>query len=152
MTPEQATLAADILVRHMPSDPDSMADTLAVIGELRALSVQPCGWRYEAGTLYASNPGDRTLALPRVSGFAKVAGLAMSAPCEWVDATFLLIESESRTADRGTIKAQRHALAKRLEQRHLNALAEAVRSIRLKTRGADVLCVYDPEGIPVRIE
>lgn len=144
MTPEQATLAADILGHHLPSDPDRMADVLAVVAELRAMSAQPCRWHVEGGALHASNPGGRALVLARVPGFARVAGIALASPGEWIEA--------SSTVSRHAIKAQRRALVSRLEQRRLSALADAVQSIRLKDHGAAVLCVYDPDGMPVRVE
>ena len=152
MTPQQANLAADIIQRHLPSDPYSMSDALAVVAELRALSAQPCVWRFENGTLLASNPGRPALVLPRVSAFAAVAGSSIAKPGKWIDATFLLLESASSTASRHTLKAQRYGLAKRLKDRHLNTLSEAVRSIHLKTVGASVRAVYDPDGMPIRIE
>lgn len=159
MTPEQASLTADIfdkllsvnserraadLVAIERKATEHMADMLAVIEELRALSAHPCVWRYEADTLHASNPGGDTRILARVPGITAAAGCALAAPGEWIQA--------SSKPNRGALDKQCRALAKRLADRRLHALAEAVRSIRLKTDGAAVMCVYDPDGIPLRVE
>lgn len=142
MTPEQATLAAGILSMHLPSDPGRMADMLAVIEELRALSAQPCAWRYEAGTLRVTNTEGHTRILARVPGIACEAGRALASPGEWVVA--------STELSRDALKDQRRRLAKRLADMNLHTLAEAVRSIRLRADGATVRCCYDPLGLPVR--
>ncbi len=158
MTPEQATVTADILDKLLTIQPERraadlvsierkstehMTDVLAVIEELRALSAKPCAWRYEAGTLYVSNPGGRIHNLNPVSGIAGAAGRALSAPGEWVEV--------SREATRNAMDKQCRALARRLSDMNLHTLAEAVRSISLKTERGVVLCIYDPEEIPVRI-
>lgn len=151
MTPEQATLAAGILSTNLPSDPERMAAVLTVIDELRSRATG-CSWRYVKGTLYAAAPGGVSVTLARVSAFAFYAGHALATPREWVDVTALVEFSTSATANRNTIKSQRKALADRLAQRGLDALAEAVRGIRLKAEGDAVFAIYDPDGVPVRLE
>lgn len=146
MTPEQATLAADILARHLPGDPGRMADVLAVIEELRRMAGGSFRWSYAGGTLYVTDPCGRSATIARPSRFAVAAGDVLAAPGERVDV------SHVSPAGRRAINSQRYALADRLAQRRFAALADAVRAIHLEQQGVAVFAIYDPDGVPLRFE
>lgn len=143
MTPQQALQAAVVVDTYQPGNP--AADYL------RRLAAEAL-WTYRDGNLIAADPmshGYRVF--HRVTGFARHVAAIWAARGGQVDVSGLVIFSDSPSANRGTIDKQRTGLAKRLADRGLDELAQAVRDIRLTTVGDRVLAHYDPEGVPIRI-
>lgn len=143
MTPEQANIAAAVLELHAPAH--ALVECGMAVDLLRRCGTdETYTWLfYETGDLSASDPGGRSLSFPNPSAFAKVVCAVWSQPECPVPIDY---------ADREAAKSQRWRLAKRLEQRGLVVLAQAVRDIKLRSIGGEVVATYSPQAVPIRIE
>lgn len=145
MTPDQAMRAAVLLDTLAPRASKDYPAALAAVAFLQRYATHPnrCGWIYQAGSVHAFDPAlGRDVILQRMSCLAESLPLAWQSPGELVVLT---------TGNRTTVKAQRFALAKRLEQRGMAVLAQAVRDVKLRQQGDQVLGMYDPIGMPIEL-
>lgn len=145
MTPDQAMRAAVLLDTLAPRASKDYPAALAAVAFLQRYATHPnrCGWNYRAGTLHAFDPAlGRDVFLQRMSCLAEALPLAWQSPGELVPLA---------KGSRATAKAQRFALAKRLEQRGMTVLAQAVRDVKLRQQGDMVLGMYDPIGTPITL-
>lgn len=145
MTPDQAMRAAVLLDTLAPRASKDYPAALAAVAFLQRYAMHPnrCGWIYQAGSVHAFDPAlGRDVILQRMSCLAESLPLAWQSPGELVVLT---------TGNRATVKAQRFALAKRLEQRGMAVLAQAVRDVKLRQLGDQVLGMYDPIGTPIEL-
>jgi hypothetical protein len=151
MTPDQAIRAASVLQCHAPSDPEGYAAALAGVEFLRRHAAAPARWSFDPDTrvLLAGEPGGTSRLIPNVSDFALDAALAWRAYPEPAD---LVGSVEFTDADHEVLKSRRWGLAERLKKLRMFDLAQAVRDVRLLTRGDQVLALYSPAGVPLRID
>ncbi|QLQ04089.1 MAG: hypothetical protein HZY77_16265 [Thiobacillus sp.] len=150
MTPEQANLAATFLLIHAPSDPDGYAANLAAREHLLQFG-HAALWLYDPATrtLVAADPAGRERSILNVSDFAQDVALAWRSYPEHVRLDGAVMFNDA-TYDR--LKSRRNGLAKRLDARHMHALARAVRDVRLAPRDDTVIAQYAPEGVPLRFD